>query len=46
MMAKLNLGDEAPDFEARTDQNQTLRLRDLRGQTVILYFYPKDDTPG
>lgn len=46
MMAKLNLGDEAPDFEALTDQNQTLRLRDLRGQTVILYFYPKDDTPG
>lgn len=45
-MIRLNHGDEAPDFEARTDQNQTLRLSALRGQTVILYFYPQDDTPG
>ncbi|MEK7729880.1 MAG: redoxin domain-containing protein [candidate division KSB1 bacterium] len=45
-MTRLQAGDEAPDFEALTDQNQKLRLSDLRGQTVILYFYPQDDTPG
>lgn len=39
------IGDLAPDFEAVTD-NGTLRLSDLRGQRVVLYFYPKDDTPG
>ena len=42
----LQAGDEAPDFDALTDQNQTLRLRDLRGKKVILYFYPEDDTSG
>ncbi len=45
-MIRLNPGDEAPDFEALTDQNHPLRLSSLRGQTVILYFYPQDDTPG
>ncbi len=41
----LQIGDMAPDFEASTDTG-TLRLSDLRGQRVVLYFYPKDDTPG
>jgi thioredoxin-dependent peroxiredoxin len=43
---KLSVGDAAPDFTATTHDGQTLRLADLAGQRVILYFYPKDDTPG
>ena len=39
-------GDMAPDFTATTDDGSTLRLRDLRGKWVVLYWYPKDDTPG
>jgi peroxiredoxin Q/BCP len=39
-------GDAAPDFEARDEEGNTVRLSDLRGQRVALYFYPKDDTPG
>jgi peroxiredoxin Q/BCP len=39
-------GDPAPDFTATTDEGSTLRLKDLRGQWVVLYWYPKDDTPG
>lgn len=46
MEAKLKVGDEAPDFEALTDTGQTVRLSDYRGRRVVLYFYPKDDTPG
>ena len=42
----LRPGDMAPDFEANTDAGQQLRLRDLRGKKVILYFYPKDNTSG
>ena len=45
-MAELKIGDPAPDFEAKTDANQTVKLSDFRGKRVILYFYPKDDTPG
>jgi peroxiredoxin Q/BCP len=44
--AKFQVGDAAPDFTAETDGGATLRLSDLRGQRVILYFYPADDTPG
>ena len=40
------VGDEAPDFEARTQTGDAVRLSDLRGRKVALYFYPKDDTPG
>lgn len=45
-MPKLKIGVSAPDFELLDDQNQLVRLRDLRGRKVILYFYPKDSTPG
>jgi peroxiredoxin Q/BCP len=36
----------APDFELQNDSGETVRLSDLRGKPVVLYFYPKDDTPG
>ena len=39
-------GEAAPDFESRDAEGNTVRLSDLRGQKVALYFYPKDDTPG
>jgi thioredoxin-dependent peroxiredoxin len=39
-------GDEAPDFELPDQDGNPVRLSDFRGQTVVLYFYPKDDTPG
>ena len=39
-------GEAAPDFEARDAEGNNVRLSDLRGQKVVLYFYPKDDTPG
>jgi thioredoxin-dependent peroxiredoxin len=40
------VGSDAPDFELKADDGNTVRLSDLRGQRVVLYFYPKDDTPG
>ncbi|MGH2544525.1 MAG: thioredoxin-dependent thiol peroxidase [Ardenticatenaceae bacterium] len=43
---KLNVGDPAPAFELASDRGDTVRLSDLRGKRVVLYFYPKDDTPG
>jgi peroxiredoxin Q/BCP len=43
---ELRDGDAAPDFTAVTDEGTELSLSDLRGQKVVLYFYPKDDTPG
>jgi peroxiredoxin Q/BCP len=42
----LSPGDRAPDFELPADDGSTVRLADLRGRRVVLYFYPKDDTPG
>ena len=39
-------GEEAPDVQGITQSGETLRLSDLRGRPVALYFYPKDDTPG
>jgi peroxiredoxin Q/BCP len=39
-------GKPAPDFELESDSGETVKLSDLRGQPVVLYFYPKDDTPG
>jgi peroxiredoxin Q/BCP len=43
---KLKEADQAPDFTAVTDEGKELSLSDLRGKKVVLYFYPKDDTPG
>ncbi len=40
------IGDMAPEFELVTDEGTSVRLSDFRGQRVILYFYPKDDTSG
>jgi peroxiredoxin Q/BCP len=42
----LQVGDKAPDFDLMADDGKQIRLRDLKGQSVVLYFYPKDDTPG
>ncbi|MEN9936237.1 MAG: hypothetical protein RLZZ387_2816 [Chloroflexota bacterium] len=42
----LSVGAPAPDFTATTDSGDTVSLADFRGKKVILYFYPKDDTPG
>ena len=42
----LKEGDKAPDFSAKDQNGNTVRLKDLKGQRVVLYFYPKDDTPG
>ncbi len=39
-------GKKAPDFAAATDGGKKLKLSELRGKPVVLYFYPKDDTPG
>ena len=40
------IGKKAPDFSAATDGGGKIKLSDFKGKTVILYFYPKDDTPG
>ena len=45
-MAQIKVGDTAPDFETKTDKNETVKLSNYRGKRVVLYFYPKDDTPG
>jgi thioredoxin-dependent peroxiredoxin len=42
----IKVGDTAPDFETVDDTNQKVKLSDFRGKKVVLYFYPKDDTPG
>jgi peroxiredoxin Q/BCP len=43
---KLKEGDPAPKFTAATETGETVSLADCAGKNVILYFYPKDDTPG
>ena len=40
------VGDTAPNFELPSDTGETVKLSDFRGKRVVLYFYPKDDTPG
>lgn len=42
----LKAGDAAPDFSLLADDGSTVTLSGLRGKKVVLYFYPKDDTPG
>ena len=46
MVSNLDVGDLAPDFDLPTDAGGGVRLKDLRGQFVVLFFYPKDDTSG
>lgn len=45
-MSKLAVHDQAPDFEALNDQGDSVKLSDLRGKKILLYFYPKDGTGG
>ena len=42
----LAVGTKAPDFTTKDDQGETVSLSDFAGKVVVLYFYPKDDTPG
>jgi peroxiredoxin Q/BCP len=42
----LQIGDPAPDFSLPDQDGKSITLADLRGQRVVIYFYPKDDTPG
>jgi thioredoxin-dependent peroxiredoxin len=45
-MFHLKEGDPAPDFAVLNEKGQTVRLADFKGKKIVLYFYPKDDTPG
>ncbi len=46
MSTKLHVGDKAPDFETTNEKGETVKLSDLKGKKVVLYFYPRDQTPG
>lgn len=45
-MADLKVGDKAPDFEGKNQNGEKIALKDFAGKKLILYFYPKDNTPG
>ncbi|WP_372774370.1 thioredoxin-dependent thiol peroxidase [Mangrovibacterium sp.] len=45
-MALLNKGDQAPDFNGLNQNGETISLQYFKGKKVIIYFYPKDNTPG
>ncbi|HET9156246.1 MAG TPA: thioredoxin-dependent thiol peroxidase [Myxococcaceae bacterium] len=45
-MAMPDVGDKAPAFSLEDQSGETVKLSDFKGKTVVLYFYPKDDTPG
>jgi len=45
-METIKEGQKAPDFSLPDDNGQTVSLKDFKGKTIVLYFYPKDDTPG
>ncbi|MEL6687723.1 MAG: thioredoxin-dependent thiol peroxidase [Pseudomonadota bacterium] len=45
-MSELTVGSAAPDFTLPSDGDGSLTLSDFKGQNVVLYFYPRDDTPG
>ncbi len=45
-MFHLKEGDQAPEFSAPNEKGATMRLSDYQGKKLVLYFYPKDDTPG
>jgi peroxiredoxin Q/BCP len=42
----IEVGQKAPDFTLKTDSGSKIKLSELRGNPVVIYFYPKDDTPG
>jgi peroxiredoxin Q/BCP len=42
----MKVGDKAPDFNVTDDSGKKVKLADFKGRKIILYFYPKDDTPG
>ena len=46
MANQLKEGDKAPDFAVNDGEGKIVRLKDLKGKKFVLYFYPKDDTPG
>ncbi len=46
MAKELKVGQKAPDFSLMDDSGNKVKLADLKGKKVVLYFYPKDDTPG
>jgi peroxiredoxin Q/BCP len=45
-MNKLNIGDKAPDFKSINEKGEVVSLKDYTGKKLVLYFYPKDNTPG
>ena len=45
-MTTLTAGDKAPDFTGKDQDGKKVSLKDFKGKKVVLYFYPKDDTPG
>ena len=42
----VEVGKKAPDFSLQSDANETVSLADFKGRKLVLYFYPKDATPG
>jgi peroxiredoxin Q/BCP len=46
MAITLQAGDKAPAFKAKNENGETVSLADYKGKKLVLYFYPKDDTPG
>lgn len=46
MAITLQVGDKAPAFKAKNEKGETISLADYKGKKLVLYFYPKDDTPG
>lgn len=46
MEKELNVGNKSPDFTLASDQGEKVSLKQFRGKQVVLYFYPKDNTPG
>jgi thioredoxin-dependent peroxiredoxin len=45
-MSEITIGQDAPDFTLPTDDQSSVTLRSLKGKSIVLYFYPKDDTSG
>lgn len=45
-MSHLKIGDKAPDFKAMDQNGNPVSLKNYKGKKIVLYFYPKDDTPG